>query len=90
MHRCLVPTASLRVFLSEGLVAGILLLGYSLVEVPRHMWKSRPEQLLKWCAHRAGRHAEAVMAELKELETVVHVICANQKQMSRRDPLRRY
>jgi hypothetical protein len=44
-----------------GLVAGILLLGYGLVEIPRHTWKADPEQSLKWCAHRAGRHAEAVV-----------------------------
>lgn len=37
-----------------GLCAGILLMGYGLVEIPRHMWKSDPEQLLKWCAHRCG------------------------------------
>ncbi len=35
-----------------GLCAGILLMGYGLVEIPRHMWKSDAEQLLKWCAHR--------------------------------------
>jgi hypothetical protein len=44
-----------------GLVAGILLLGYGLVEIPRHTWKADPEQSLKWCAHRSGRHAEAVV-----------------------------
>lgn len=35
-----------------GLAAGILLMGYGLVELPREMWKSDPAQLLKWCAHR--------------------------------------
>lgn len=77
-------------FPCAALSAGILLLGYGLVEVPRHMWKSSPEQASKWCAHRAGRHAAAVMSETKELEAVVNVICANQRQMSRRDPLRPY
>jgi hypothetical protein len=35
-----------------ALSVGLLLMGYGLVEIPREMWKSRPEQLLKWCAHR--------------------------------------
>jgi hypothetical protein len=35
-----------------ALFVGLLLMGYGLVEIPRELWKSRPEQLLKWCAHR--------------------------------------
>jgi hypothetical protein len=35
-----------------GLSVGILLMGYGLVELPRETWKSDPQQLLKWCAHR--------------------------------------
>jgi hypothetical protein len=35
-----------------ALSVGLLLMGYGLVEIPREMWKSRPEQVLKWCAHR--------------------------------------
>ncbi len=42
-----------------GLSVGILLMGYGLVEIPRHMWKSDPEQLLKWCAHRCARARRA-------------------------------
>jgi hypothetical protein len=37
-----------------ALSVGLLLMGYGLVEIPREMWKSRPEQLLKWCEHRCG------------------------------------
>eukprot|EP00798_Chlamydomonas_sp_ICE-L_P030467 gene30467-35478_t len=46
----------LGIFLSNafGLIAGILLLGYGLVEIPRSMWKtSDPDTQLKWCVHRA-------------------------------------
>ncbi len=43
-----------------GLAAGILLMGYGLVEIPRHLWKSDPEQLLKWCAHRSASHATVI------------------------------
>jgi hypothetical protein len=35
-----------------ALSVGLLLMGYGLVEIPRETWKSSPEQLLKWCAHR--------------------------------------
>jgi hypothetical protein len=35
-----------------ALSVGLLLMGYGLVEIPRETWRSRPEQLLKWCAHR--------------------------------------
>jgi len=37
-----------------ALSAGLLLMGYGLMEIPRESWKSGPEQLLKWCAHRCG------------------------------------
>jgi hypothetical protein len=39
---------------------------------------------------RAGRFAEEVIKTTNELETVVTIICANQKQMPRRDPLQPY
>jgi hypothetical protein len=35
-----------------ALSVGLLLMGYGLVEIPRETWKSEPEQMLKWCAHR--------------------------------------
>ena len=41
-------------------------------------------------ACRAGRFAEEVIKTTNELETVVTIICANQKQMPRRDPLQPY
>ncbi|GFR49399.1 hypothetical protein Agub_g11451 [Astrephomene gubernaculifera] len=73
-----------------GLIASIILLGYGLVEIPRNMWKADPERQLKWCAHRAGKYAEAVMKSTAELETVVTIIAANERQMRRHDPLRKY
>ena len=79
------------VFLSNafGLVVGLLLMGYGLVEIPRSMWvTSLPETKLKWSAHRCGKFAEEVMRSTNELETVVTIIYANQKQMRRTDPLR--
>ncbi|GBF88476.1 hypothetical protein Rsub_01189 [Raphidocelis subcapitata] len=75
---------------SFALSAGLLLLGYGLVEIPRETWKSSPEQLLKWCAHRTGRFAGAVLRTTAELETVVTIVVANERQMPRRDPLRPY
>ncbi|MEW5297623.1 MAG: hypothetical protein WDW36_000821 [Sanguina aurantia] len=73
-----------------GLFCGILLLGYGLVEIPRFLWRSDPELLLKLSAHRAGAYAEAVMKSTAELEAVVMIIFANMKQMRRHDPLRKY
>ena len=43
-----------NVFSISGLVVGLLLMGYGLVEIPRSMWiTSNPEIMLKWCAHRS-------------------------------------
>lgn len=39
---------------------------------------------------RAGRFAEDVLRTTNELESVVTIIVANDKQMPRRDPLRPY
>lgn len=51
----LTDLAALGMALSNtfGLSVGILLMGYGLVEIPRGMWKSNPQQLLKWSAHRS-------------------------------------
>jgi hypothetical protein len=73
-----------------ALSVGLLLMGYGLVEIPREAWKSRPEQRLKWCAHRAGRLAGEVLRATAELEAVVRIVVANERQMPRRDPLRPY
>ncbi|KAG2435358.1 hypothetical protein HXX76_007431 [Chlamydomonas incerta] len=73
-----------------GLIARIILLGYGLVEIPRNMWKADPERQLKWCAHRAGKYAKKVMKATSELETVVTIIAANERQIRRHDPLRKY
>eukprot|EP00882_Tetradesmus_deserticola_P011812 GHRQ01012503.1.p1 GENE.GHRQ01012503.1~~GHRQ01012503.1.p1 ORF type:complete len:656 (+),score=303.76 GHRQ01012503.1:330-2297(+) len=84
------PALGMALSNTFGLSAGILLMGYGLVEIPREMWKSDPGHLLKWCAHRAGRFAEDVLRTTNELESVVTIIVANDKQMPRRDPLRPY
>ena len=73
-----------------ALSVGLLLLGYGLVEIPRETYKGRPEQLLKWYAHRTGRFAGGVLRATRELETVVTITVANERQMPRRDPLRPY
>jgi hypothetical protein len=39
---------------------------------------------------RCGKHAESVMKSTHELETVVTIISANERQMRRHDPLRPY
>ncbi len=41
-------------------------------------------------AARAGKYAEKVMKSTAELETVVTIIAANERQMRRHDPLRKY
>jgi hypothetical protein len=53
----LTDLAALGMALSNtfGLGVGILLMGYGLVEIPRGLWKSDPQQLLKWSAHRWGQ-----------------------------------
>jgi hypothetical protein len=72
-----------------GLCVGMLLLGYGLVQIPREAWRTAsPEQQLKWRAHRAGRLSGEVIRRTNELERVVTVVLANERQMSRRDPLR--
>ncbi|KAI8464460.1 MAG: LMBR1-like membrane protein-domain-containing protein, partial [Monoraphidium minutum] len=73
-----------------ALSVGLLLMGFGLVEIPREAWKSGPEQRVKWLAHRTGRFAAEVLRTTAELEAVVTIICANEKQMPRRDPLRPY
>ncbi|KAJ9517407.1 hypothetical protein QJQ45_016782, partial [Haematococcus lacustris] len=82
-----------------GLIAGLLLLGYGLVEIPRQLWKGAdPEVVLKWTAHsgptvlppRVGKFAESVMKGRGELDSVITVIYANQRQMRRHDPLYKY
>mmetsp|Transcript_25028 Transcript_25028/g.45297 ORF Transcript_25028/g.45297 Transcript_25028/m.45297 type:complete len:451 (-) Transcript_25028:887-2239(-) len=73
-----------------GLISSILLLGYGLVSIPRKLWKSCPEMNLKWCAHRAARHAANVMRSTREMEDVVTIVMANERQLRRHDPLRKY
>jgi hypothetical protein len=48
-----------------GLSAGMLLMGYGLVEIPREMWKSDPNHLLKWNAHRWGAADRRLAAVVK-------------------------
>eukprot|EP00878_Enallax_costatus_P015761 GHUV01016516.1.p1 GENE.GHUV01016516.1~~GHUV01016516.1.p1 ORF type:complete len:615 (+),score=178.39 GHUV01016516.1:1103-2947(+) len=84
------PALGMALSNTFALSVGIILMGYGLVELPRELWKSDPNHLLKWCAHRAGRYAEEVIKTTNELESVVTIIVANDKQMPRRDPLRPY
>jgi hypothetical protein len=49
-------------------------------------WSQHPTSV----ACRAGRFSEEVVRTTQELEAVVTIICANSRQMPRRDPLRPY
>jgi hypothetical protein len=46
--------------------------------------------VLIWRVRRAGKFAEKVMKSTSELESVVTIIAANERQMRRTDPLRKY
>ncbi len=56
-----------------------------------HRFPSLPHACwISWSLRRAGRYSEEVLKSTNELETVVTIVCANQRQMPRRDPLRPY
>lgn len=46
------PALGMALSNTFALSVGIILMGYGLVQIPREMWKSDPNHLLKWCAHR--------------------------------------
>ena len=48
-----------------ALGAGLLLMGYGLVEIPREAWRARPEQLLQWSAHRRARVSARLPAPVR-------------------------
>ncbi|KAL0026350.1 hypothetical protein WJX79_001807 [Trebouxia sp. C0005] len=74
-----------------GLVAGVFLLGYGLVEIPRGMWnQANPEERLRSCSYRLGRCADTLEDAASELQSVITVVEATSQPMSRRDPMRPY
>lgn len=74
-----------------GLVAGVFLLGYGLVEIPRGMWnQANPEERLRSACYRLGRCADTLEDAAGELQAVMTVVEATSQPMSRRDLMRPY
>lgn len=71
-----------------GLGAGIFLLAYGLVELPRRVWrKAEHRSHLDWCLARVGRKAERLEGTRAELDRVRAVVRSTAAGMSARDPL---
>ncbi|KAK9807047.1 hypothetical protein WJX72_011975 [[Myrmecia] bisecta] len=86
-----IPPLAVMLSNTFGLVAVTFLLGYGLVEIPRHMWRnSEPEFRLRYYCHKLGRHAAKLAAASAEVVAVVTVVEATSQPMPKRDPLRPY
>ncbi|CAG9462858.1 unnamed protein product [Pedinophyceae sp. YPF-701] len=74
-----------------GLFAGLILMSYGLVELPRRLWRrSDPHRHAQFCMYMVGRNSEKLESAAFELTKALRVVHATSQQMHRRDPLQPY
>ncbi|XP_027179011.1 LMBR1 domain-containing protein 2 homolog A [Coffea eugenioides] len=74
-----------------GLVTGAFLLGFGLSEIPKGIWRNADwTTRQKVLSHKIAKMAVKLDDAHKELSNAIVVAQATSKQMSKRDPLRRY
>ncbi|KAK6789990.1 hypothetical protein RDI58_013790 [Solanum bulbocastanum] len=74
-----------------GLVTGAFLLGFGMSEIPKSMWKNADWTIRqKVLSHKIAKIAVKLDDAHQELSNAIVVAQATSKQMSKRDPLRRY
>ncbi|XP_006366223.1 LMBR1 domain-containing protein 2 homolog A-like [Solanum tuberosum] len=74
-----------------GLVTGAFLLGFGMSEIPKSMWKNADwTTRQKVLSHKIAKMAVKLDDAHQELSNAIVVAQATSKQMSKRDPLRRY
>lgn len=74
-----------------GLVTGAFLLGFGLSEIPKGIWRNADWTIRqKVLSHKIAKMAVKLDDAHKELSNAIVVAQATSKQMSKRDPLRRY
>lgn len=74
-----------------GLVTGALLLGFSLSEIPKTIWRNADwTTRQKVLSHKIAKMAVKLDDAHQELSNAIVVAQATSNQMSKRDPLRRY
>ncbi|CAL8470464.1 g10006 [Coccomyxa elongata] len=74
-----------------GLIAGIFLMGYGLVAVPRQLWLTANIQgAQNALCHKAGLQAEKALAAQKELEKAAALVQKVSATFGRRDSMRPY
>ncbi|KAL3527601.1 hypothetical protein ACH5RR_012257 [Cinchona calisaya] len=74
-----------------GLVTGAFLLGFGLSEIPKSIWRNADwTTRQKVLSHKIAKMAVKLDDAHQELSNAIVVAQATSKQMSKRDPLRRY
>ncbi|KAK9867472.1 hypothetical protein WJX84_005221, partial [Apatococcus fuscideae] len=74
-----------------GLIAGIFLMGYGLVAIPKHLWKAGDVKLhQQLLCRRAGIQADLTLKAHRHLARNLGVADSTGQQFRRHDPLRKY
>ncbi|KAK9820676.1 hypothetical protein WJX74_004847 [Apatococcus lobatus] len=74
-----------------GLIAGIFLMGYGLVAIPKHLWKAGNVKLhQQLLCRQAGIQANLTLKAHRRLSTSLGVADSTGQQFRRNDPLRKY
>ncbi|DBA73319.1 hypothetical protein WJX77_000394 [Trebouxia sp. C0004] len=74
-----------------GLIAGIFLMGYGLVAIPRELWRTADtKNYRKLLFHRAGVQAEKAMSAHAEMSQVVALVHKVKGTFRRNDPFVKY